>query len=284
MKSFHIFNQGDKVLFRNHSDYILFNNRFAAIAAMTHCNILCLSIMSTHFHSIIQTNDNDKEKLLIFINRLKQSYSLAYKHAHQASISGLLEIDIIELESSNDVCVRLEYVMKNPVHHCVVSYPFAYKYSSIHAIYPELLSPDYSKRLEIMKQFSSLSSRKKSTLFGTYILPDNYLLDESGYAIPDSYIDVSTVRWYFRNKIREFMFKMNRSSLDSCGEIIEDSRLDIQCENYSDINVCDFIDKYAINAGVDSFHILCQEAKNTISQILLRKGISPEQIRRCLWL
>jgi len=56
-KMYHVFSEGENVLFRENSDYIFFNNKFAFSIYTYQLQALAETTMSTHFHSIVETAD-----------------------------------------------------------------------------------------------------------------------------------------------------------------------------------------------------------------------------------
>ena len=54
-KMYHVFSEGENVLFRENSDYIFFNNKFAVSIYTYQLQALAETTMSTHFHSIVET-------------------------------------------------------------------------------------------------------------------------------------------------------------------------------------------------------------------------------------
>ncbi|MCF0177367.1 MAG: transposase, partial [Bacteroidales bacterium] len=79
-KPYHLFCEGDYVLFRDDADYIFFNNRLAIAGLYARLTILAETIMSSHFHVIVETSN--ETALLNFMQTLKQGYSYHYSRKY----------------------------------------------------------------------------------------------------------------------------------------------------------------------------------------------------------
>ena len=75
-KMYHVFSEGENVLFRENGDYVFFNNKFASSTFMYQLQVLAETTMSTHFHSIVESADEKTVDDSIF--KLRKAYSLYY--------------------------------------------------------------------------------------------------------------------------------------------------------------------------------------------------------------
>lgn len=126
-KMFHVFSEGENVLFREDSDYIFFNNRFASSSYSLQLHPLAETTMSTHFHSLIETADQSVIDELF--GKLRKSYSLYYAFKYGYSLENGFRIAKVEIDGRESITNELLYIMKNPIHHYVTSYPFEYPIS-----------------------------------------------------------------------------------------------------------------------------------------------------------
>lgn len=67
-KMYHVFSEGDNVLFRDDSDYTFFNNRFAVYCYKYRIQPLAETTMSTHIHSFLETPDEESIASLCVIS------------------------------------------------------------------------------------------------------------------------------------------------------------------------------------------------------------------------
>lgn len=80
------------------------------------------------------------------------------------------------------------------------------------------------------------------------------------------------------------MFDINKNQTDAKKEIIQADTQDIRTSGMNDIDVCKVVDDFATQAGRQSFHFLEPKELTAIIRSLKMKGISENQIARCLWL
>ena len=112
------------MLFRENSDYIFFNNRFAVSIYTYQLQALAETTMSTHFHSIVEAVDEKAVDALIL--KLHKAYALYYSAKYGYSIGDSFKISKLEISGMESIMNELRYVMKNQVHHYVTTYPLAY--------------------------------------------------------------------------------------------------------------------------------------------------------------
>jgi hypothetical protein len=283
-KMYHVFSEGENVLFRENSDYIFFNNKFASSTYTYQLQDLAETTMSSHFHSLVETADEKAVDDVIF--KLRKAYSLYYASKYGYSIGDSFKISKLEISGRESIMKELIYIMKNPVHHYVTAYPLAYPFSSVSYIFIDsLIPPVFIDALNAQtSKICELSFRQKKRLIGLDIVPDNWLVLDNNMILPSSYINTVRVRAFWNNNVKSFMFDINKNLTDARKEIISADNLDIRTSGLSDIDVCRIIDDYSAQAGCQSFHFLSNNERNSIVRILKQKAVIEEQIRRCLWL
>ncbi len=283
-KMYHVFSEGDKVLFRENGDYIFFNNKFASSTFMYQLQVLAETTMSTHFHSIVESADEKAVDDSIF--KLRKAYSLYYSAKYGFSIGDTLKVSKIEVSGRESVLNELRYVMKNQVHHYVTTYPFAYPYSSVFYVFMDQLVPPVFIEIlnEQTSKFCELNYRQKRHIAGVDKVPDNWMVLDNKMILPSSYINITRIRAFWGNNVKSFMFDINKNLTDTRKEIIMADNLDIRVAGYTDIEVCGFIDDFSAQCGRKSFHFLKTDERKLMIRNLKQKTVNEEQIRRCLWL
>ena len=282
-KMYHVFNEGDNVLFRDNSDYIFFNNKFASSCYTYQLLPLAETTMSTHFHSLIEVADETViEK---FILKLKKAYSMYYAAKYGFTVGSSIKISKLEISGRESIMNELLYVMKNPVHHYVCAYPLEYPYSTAPYMFMEKLIPHHFA--EIIKtnfmKFGELSTRQKRQLVGTDVIPDSWLIFNGCMIMPSSYLNLNKAKAFWNNNVKSFMFDMNRTSCDANRETISADVLDLRTSGMTDMEVCGIIDKFCSGTAAKSFHFFESHDRSHILNVLTQKALPPEQIRRCLW-
>lgn len=283
-KMYHVFSEGDNVLFRENDDYIFFNNKLASANYSCHLQMMAESIMSTHFHSLLETPD--EESVNQFILKLRKSYSPYYSNKYGYSIGNCLKISKSEIIGRESIMRELCYILKNPVHHYVALYPLSYPYSSASYMFMEsYLNIDFRKTIDKgSSNVSDLGEKQKRHLIGKEPVPGNWQMNENGMILPSSYINIKRARAFWNNNIKQFMYDMNKGQTDARKELIDRDILDIRSSGISDIDMCKIINDYSKECGRKSFHHLEASEKNALLRILHQKTNNENQIRRCMWL
>ena len=283
-KMYHVFSEGENVLFRENGDYVFFNNKFASSIYTFQLQALAETTMSTHFHSMVETADEKVVDDLIL--KLRKAYSLYYSAKYGYPIGDFFKVSKLVISGRESVLNELRYIMKNQVHHYVASYPLAYPYSSVSYVFIDsLMPPVFIDALNARtSKIAELNYRQKRRMVGLDEVPDNWLVLDNNMILPSSYINTARVRTFWNNNVKSFMFDINKNQTDARKEIIQADNLDIRIAGYSDIDVCRIIDDFSAQAGRKSFHFLNNHERNSIVRILKQKTVNEEQIRRCLWL
>lgn len=282
---YHVFSEGDNVLFRENSDYIFFNNKLASASYSNRLQMLAESIMSTHFHTLLESGD--EEAVNQFILKLRKSYSPYYSNKYGFSIGDYLKISKVEISGRESIVRELCYILKNPVHHYVSPFPFAYPYSSASYMFTEsFLNSDFKRVLEKSTHtFADISCRQKIVLVGKDDVPEQWKINENGMILPSSYVNINRAQAFWNNNVKQFMYDMNKSQTDARKEIIDRDILDIRSSDISDIEMCKIIDDYSKECSRHSFHHLQPSELDNLLQMLhqQQKRRNNEQIRRCSW-
>ena len=169
----HIFSKGERVLFRDEEDYVSFNNKLAVESYMTRVGILGMSIMSTHFHCVVEYLDD--EMLEVFKERIKMSYCISYARKYAGKISSCFNISNMPLEDVYSIRRALVYVLKNPVHHKVTSFALKYEFSTSSKIFMTELNPPgmvetYMKSLVSLGEIKGKRRRRITMSLNSYLI------------------------------------------------------------------------------------------------------------------
>ena len=284
MDTWHIYNKGDNVLFRDNADRIFFNNKFAAICHTNSVEALALCELSTHFHSIACIGEEYQVKAVT--NDLKVSYGLYYRHKYGATLGNNFKIKCDRLIGRNIIIDKLVYVMTNPVHHYITESPYTWQFSSANYIFTqEYLPPNFRKAItDNTTALGNITIRKQREMLGRDILPDSWMADPDGFILPNSFINVPKVRTYFNSSYRQFRYLVDTSVKDARQKNINANKQAVFCDGLDDDKVCAIIDQFAVSCGHQSFHFLTEKELMQIVSKLLSRGVPFEQYRRCLWL
>jgi hypothetical protein len=125
-KLYHLCVSSSEVMFRVQEDYFQGINR-ACLAAYHHnTNLLAYAFMSNHFHIIAETKNPE-----IYIGSIRNGYTKWFnnKYARKGPL-GYSGFHAVELDTLEHILDGITYVLRNGVHHNVVSYPSGYPFCS----------------------------------------------------------------------------------------------------------------------------------------------------------
>lgn len=271
-------------MFREEADYIFFNNKFAASCYAFRIQPLALTTMSTHFHALVETSE---EAILgVFCSKLKKSYALYYRFKYGYTLGDTFMIHIVGVVGVDSAKNEMLYVLKNPVHHYVASYPLAYPYSSVSYLFMDLLMPpSFIEAIRISTlSVGELTFRRKKQLVCMDQIPDDWRVMENNMILPLSYINTSRARAFWNNNVKAFMFDINKNQTDAKQEVIGADVLDLRCSGKTDSEVCRIIDAFAKESGHQSFHQINRHQTENLCRVLKQHAVNESQMRRCLWL
>lgn len=190
-------------LFRENADFIVGMNAVPLIAAYTGVVIVAFILMSNHVHFILYCTYS---QALDFINGYKKHYSfyLAKKYGIKETLRRN-SVDIQKLDQSGESLERaIAYVQMNPVAANICLNPFDYPWGTGNCYF----KVSTSKGIPI----DNLSARSRHALFHSRKeVPRGLLVGESGFILPESYIQKGRVEAIFRSPNRMQYF-LNSSS------------------------------------------------------------------------
>ena len=203
----------DEVLFRNEADLIFGFNCFAVAALTTESRALAEGRLSTHHHSMVQT---DCPQEVMFRNRNAYSRYFNTKYKRKGRLGEKFYF-LLEIEGLYHTLAALNYVNRQGLHHGLAATPFDYPYGSANAFFRKELGKE-------PPQFLLPKSKRRHFLPSNAVVPEQYRMDSSGLLLPEDILDTAYVEELYISP-RNYMYQMNRTTED------ERDFLDQQKEN-----------------------------------------------------
>lgn len=284
MKNYHhLCNKGNRILFRDSQDVIYFINKFAIAVTSYNMNVLAMTTMSTHFHAIFYDAGNKQLDKLIL--KLKRVYAIYYRNKYGRGLHNVIEMTYREFFGQESLEREMLYVLRNPMHHYVMSSPFAYAFSSAYSLFQEELTDanvldDYVSQYRTPRQ---LSNREFKRIFGAEKASEHLRINTNGMIAFDSFINRKLARSVWGN-FKYFINGITSNVKDVSSQVIDQDILDMKSDSMSDFEICKIIDAKASALGLKSFHFFNNEQLEMVMSILKRHHSSKSQIERCLWL
>ena len=191
----------EEVMYRSEADLIMGFNCLALAVLETEARLLAEGFMSTHNHSLLQSDDYRET-----MRRHRYSYT-RYFNAKYSRKGRLAEQDYfcIEVEGLHHTTAALNYVLRQGLHHGVASTPFAYPHCSANAIFRKELGKDIAQLLMPRgKRYMYMPGEK-------LIDADKYRMSKSGLLLREDIVDTAYVEEIYITP-RNFLFQMNRIS------------------------------------------------------------------------
>ena len=195
--------------FRDNEDFVTGMNYVAIQAAlMPEVMVLVFILMSNHVHFVLYGFKADVEA---FVNSFKGRYSKylwgKYKTQEFLRRNGL-HIKEISEEEVEALERAMAYVQMNCVAANICLYPGQYPWGTGSTFF-KADGPEAAYR-----RLGDISGRERKRLLHSRMalrLPDNWLLSNAGFVLPESYVDVAHVESIFRSPKRMQYF-LNSSS------------------------------------------------------------------------
>ena len=191
--------------FRDEDDFKVAMNHVAIQAACRpKVSVLSFILMSNHVHFVLYGIGDDAQE---FVNQFKSRYSQYFSGKY--GIKGFLrrnKIDIRSVSSEDEAIERaIAYVQMNCVAANICSHPSQYAWGTGNAF--------FTQTMPSCMQIGSMSARSRERLFHSNYnnLPENWLVSDDGYIIPQSYVDIQIVETLFRTP-RRMNYFLNSSS------------------------------------------------------------------------
>ena len=291
---------GDEVYCRSEEDYIFCFNALALAVHETETSLLADSIMSTHLHECVCSEDP-----LLLIKRQRYPYTRYFNRKyHRKGMLGQAKPFIMKLDGTYHNLAAITYTFRNALHHGVAPTPFAYRHSSARVIFRKSLGHDEEcKMLSPSRQHRHLPYRVKC--------PPGYRMDKTGLILREDVIDTVYVEHMYSSP-RSFLYHMNLLTSEewireqekdrtegtpitielietgvryqSLGEMLANEHGNKNYRRMGDIELCTLIDKTLLpERGIESVYTMSLSEKNAIANLLKAQYHIPiAQINRCL--
>lgn len=201
-KTYHIcFSSHDEVLFRTDADMIMGFNCLAEATLITESRLLADGFMSTHWHTIVQTDDP-----VLFARRKRYAYTRYFNAAYgRKGRLGERPVFITEIDGILRLTTALNYVNRQGLHHGLVSTPFAYPHCSVNVYFRKELGKESSfNNTPLMPPWL-----RHRSLTRNIKVPERYRMDENGLLLREDIIDTAYVEQIYITP-RNFLFQMNK--------------------------------------------------------------------------
>ena len=191
--------------FRDDEDFKVGMNYVAIQAHVSNVVIIAFILMSNHLHFIVAANSRKEAEA--FIEALKHRYSLYYRRKYGVKEflrDNGVRVDLI-LADDEGAEQAIAYVQMNCVAANICSHPTQYSWGTGNLFFNQ--AKPGGKRLD------SFSKRALKRLLRSDIetLPEDWLIGDDGYILPQNYVDVSFVEACYRTPKRMNYFLVNSS-------------------------------------------------------------------------
>lgn len=191
------------MLFEDEDDFRAGMNIVPICAYLTKLKVLSFILMSSHVHFVLQCTGTEAK---LFIDKYKMLYSKHYCRKHGArEFLRRLGTDIQEVKIEDESLFRaIAYVVMNSVAANLVPNPTLYPWGTGAIVFSSMPSKGI--------MLGELSQRKQYMILKSRVdLPVDFILGDSGYILPSSYVPVKYVESLFRTPKR-YSFFLNNSS------------------------------------------------------------------------
>ncbi|MBR1927681.1 MAG: transposase [Bacteroidales bacterium] len=191
------------VWFRDDQDYKVGMNYIAIIALCSGIKVLAFILMSNHVHLVLQCS---RAEAGWFMNELKRRYSEYLNRRYGTDdFLRLIKVDIQKVSLEDESLERaVAYTLMNCVAANICLTAADYPWSSVRA-YFTIAAPKGGRVGDLSK------SARRKMLHSKAVIPDDTLICEDGYILPEAFIPVKFVESIFRTPKRLNYFLMNSS-------------------------------------------------------------------------
>ncbi len=193
----------ESIWFRDEQDFKVGMNYIAIISLATGINVLAFILMSNHVHLVLQCTKVEAER---FINEFKRRYS-QYINNRYGKVEFLrnnsFKVDTVRI-GDESLERAIAYTLMNSVAANICMNASDYPWGSA-GVYFQINKPKGKRLGDISK------SARRRLLHSKAELPDNLIVGEDGYILPESYVPVGFVESVFRTPKRMKYFLENSS-------------------------------------------------------------------------
>ena len=192
----------DEVLFRNEEDFNMGFNCLALAILRSESRLLAEGFISTHHHEALQT---DNPVQLMKMERYSYTRYFNAKY-HRRGRLGERHCFIIQVEGLYHSQTLLNYVLRQGLHHGLVSTPFAYPHCSANTIFRQELGKLNTPEL-------IANGQRYKYLPDGISLPSRYRMSASGLLLREDILDTDYTEDIYISP-RNFLFQMNKIEKD----------------------------------------------------------------------
>ena len=195
-KYYHVCSSGleKNLIFACDEDFISGVNDIAICLTKFDVIIVCFCLMSNHFHFIIF---GEYANCCEFASEYKRRCGIRMRNAkNEVNALQNIQIELNEISDKEYLENAIAYVLRNPVAAKINMMPYHYPWSS---------ADIYFRGTSLTRGISvnQLSERKRHRILKSKLpLPDEYLIDERGMILPESFVDVKITEELFRHPSR----------------------------------------------------------------------------------
>ena len=190
----------DEVLYRNEADLVMGFNCLALAVLTTESRLLAEGFITTHNHKLVQTDDF---KSLVRMDRYAYSRYFNAKYSRKGRL-GEKEYFSLEVEGVYHMQTALNYVIRQALHHGLVSTPFEYPHCSANSFFKKELGK--TEPAELCAEW-----RRYKYLPHGKALPTSYKMASNGLILREQILDTAYVEQVYITP-RNYLFQMNRIS------------------------------------------------------------------------
>lgn len=259
----------DRLWFRDDEDFKIGMNYVAVIAHLTGTPVLAFILMSNHVHFVLQGSHAKAED---FVLLFKQRYSAYIQHRY--GIREMLRRNDVDLTPVGGEAESLEkaiaYVMMNSVAANICAHPSQYPWGTGSLI--------FNQQSIQGKSLMDMSGRSCQRMLRSHVeLPGNFRCSDTGYILPDSYVNIPFLESLFRTPKRLNWFLFNSSKAKA-----RLAQTDVSLPSFRDQSLCAAIQDLCNSLfRKNAFQELSKEQKAQLVKELRRRFSSdPAQIAR----
>ena len=193
----------DRIWFRDEDDFKMGMNLVAILACVIPVDVLAFILMSNHVHFVLCCCEAEA---YAFIDEYKRRYA-RYVNRKYGTVELLRRNgrDVRPIDGNQESLEwAIAYVHMNCVAANICLSPTDYPWGTGGAF--------FKVRASKGRRLGQLSMRARQRILHTGLeLPSNLLVDDSGYILPDSYVQVELVETLFRTPKRMLFFNQNSS-------------------------------------------------------------------------
>ena len=187
-------------MFRCDKDFVIGFNYLAEAAFYTESRILADGFLSTHWHTIVQTDHPEA-----LVQKFRYAYTRYFNAQHGRS--GRLaekEAFITEIDGIHRLTAALNYVNRQGLHHGISETAFGYPHCSVNAFFQKELGKMSCRSKDLI-----LPSQRYRYLLRDSSVPSSCRMNGSGLLLREDILDVSYVEQVYLTP-RNFLFQMNK--------------------------------------------------------------------------